>query len=672
MKLFSWKRERQSKTPKHPVSALLFWQTAGIKFWEWRGVLLAAPAMAGLVLALRFTGGLQLLEWAALDQFFRLRPLEPMDVRVVIVGIDEPDIQKLGKWPMSDQVMVTLLKKIKQQQPRAIGLDIFRDLAVQPGHQELVQLFETTPNLIGIETLPDRRRASGVNPPPALSQQDQVGFNNVTVDADDKLRRAWLYTEENGKTKRSLAMKLALLYLQAEGITPEAAASQPNYLQLGRGVFPRFAPDDGGYVRTDADGYQILLNFRDPARSFKTVSLEDVLEDRIPSNLMRDRVVLVGATAVSLRDFFSTPYSGAPINFGMTSPLSTPTQTSGVEVQAAIVSHLLSAALDGRLSFQVWSEAQEWAWIFLWSYVGAILSWSLRSLRWTPIAVLLIGSGLTVGCYLAFLAGWWLPLVPSLMALISSAAVLTAYVARQERADRQTVMHLFERHVTHDIAEAIWRDRKQFLKRGRLPGRRMTATVLFTDLKDFTPIAERTDPEILMAWLNEYLEAMAQIVVIHGGVIDKFIGDSIMAVFGVPVPRTSLEAIAQDAQHAVQCALDMASQLERLNDQWQQQGLPSVTMRVGISTGTVVTGSLGGLQKLDYTTVGDSVNIAARLESYDKSFEKSLHTGVCRILISEATYHYIQDKFATHFIDSEQLRGREQLTKIYQILLPEM
>jgi len=669
MKLFSRIRERLPKAPIETVSVLPLWQRAGAKCWEWRGVLTAAPAMAGLVLALRFTGGLQLLEWAALDQFFRLRPPESMDSRLVIVGIDESDIQKLGKWPMSDHVMARLLTKIKQQQPRAIGLDIFRDLAVEPGHQELVQLFNTTPNLIGIETHPDRRHDSGVNPSPALSQRDQVGFNNVIVDADDKLRRAWLYTNENGKTQRSLAMKLALLYLNQQGITPEEAVSNPDYLQLGRGVFPRFDSNDGGYVRADAGGYQILLNFRDPARSFKTVSLYDVLEDRVPANLMRDRVVLVGATAVSLRDFFSTPYSGAPINFGTPSPLSTPTQTAGVEVQATIVSHLLSAALDGRSSIMVWNETQEWGWIFLWSYVGAILSWSLRSLRWTPIAVVLIGSGLAVGCYLAFLAGWWLPLVPPLIALISSAAVLTAYVARQEREDRQTVMNLFERHVTHDIAEAIWRDRKHFLQRGRLPGRRMTATVLFTDLKDFTPIAERIDPEILMSWLNEYLEAMAQIIVMQGGVIDKFIGDSIMAVFGVPVPRTSLEAIAQDAQHAVQCSLDMANQLDRLNQQWQARGLPTVTMRVGISTGTVVTGSLGGLQKLDYTTVGDSVNIAARLESYDKAFEKSFHTGVCRILISEATYHYLQDKFVTHFVASEKLRGREQLTEIYQILL---
>jgi adenylate cyclase len=226
-------------------------------------------------------------------------------------------------------------------------------------------------------------------------------------------------------------------------------------------------------------------------------------------------------------------------------------------------------------------------------------------------------------------------------------------------------MNLFGRHVSPAIARTIWRNRRELLKEGRLLGRQMTATVLFADLKGFTTIAEQTDPETLMCWLNEYMGAMVGVVRNHGGIVDKFIGDAIMAVFGVPIGRTTPEEIAKDAIAAVRCAQVMASTLTTLNRQWRIQGRPTAAMRVGIATGTVVTGSLGSSQRLDYTTIGDSVNVAARLESYMKSVD----SGICRILINKETYQHIQGQFPTKFISEEQLKGRKQPTEIYQVLL---
>jgi len=678
MKLFDRRRE-----PTHPAairasqtnrSIALVIPTAGRqlakRIWQWRGVLVASPVMAGLVIALRFTGGLQLFEWALLDQFFRLRPPDAPDSRIVIVGVNETDIQTLPQYPITDTVMATLLQKVSQQQPRAIGLDIVRDKPTPPGHGQLVRQFQTIPNLMGAELLDDGKPGNRINPPPVLKQRRQVGFVNVPVDADDRLRRGLLYLEDDtGEIHYSLGLRLALIYLQPLGITLQDAASNPEFVQLGRAVLPRFRANDGGYVGTEDSGYQILLNLRGPAGSFTTVSLHEVLENRLPADFFRDKVVLIGATAVSLRDFFSTPYSGSPLNFSNLNPIATPEQTPGVEIQANLTSHLLSAALDGRSGIYVWAESWEWIWILGWSFLGASLSWSLRSRRWTIIAILLAGVCLVGSCFLLFLQGWWIPLVPPLLAMVSAAAVLTAYLVKVEQSDRNLVMNLFERHVTREIAETIWRDRDHILKKGRLPGQRMTATVLFSDLKNFTPIAENTNPEVLMSWLNEYLDAMAQIIIAHGGVVDKFIGDSVMAVFGVPVPRTTPDEIREDARRAILSALEMASRLEQLNQKWQQEGLPMVSMRIGISTGPVVTGSLGGLQKLDYTTIGDSVNVAARLESYDKTYEKTLPTGVCRILINETTYEMIQAEFPIQLIGEEKLRGRATVTKIYQVLL---
>lgn len=632
------------------------------KIWQRRGVWIGAIGVTGMVVALRFVGLLQLGEWVMLDQFLRWRPAEPPEKRILIVGINESDLRYIGQWPMSDTILAELIEKLKAAKPRAIGLDLYRDLPVPPGTQALKDVFKSTPNLIGIEKKVDDSTGNTTAPPPVLKELGQVGANDVVPDADGKIRRGLLFlTPESEPAIPSLGLKLALIYLERQGITPTADAN--GFMKLGKTVFVPFEEYDGGYVRADAGGYQILLNFKG-ATSFESVSMTEVLLNQVPSSLVRDRIVLIGSVAPSLKDLFYTPYSN--------DLLSSPKQSTGVEVQAHLTSIILSAAVEGRPLLQTWSEPVEVVWIFLWSSIGTVLTWAVRfqgyknySLVRTVIGLGGAASGLTGVSYLLFLSNWWIPVVPPLIALIGSATVVLGYIVQLERQDRHTVMNLFGRHVSPAIARTIWHNRHQILKRGRLLGRQMTATVLFADLKGFTSIAEQTDPETLMSWLNEYMSAMVKVVQAHGGIVDKFIGDAIMAVFGVPIPRTTPEEIAKDAIAAVRCAQSMASVLQSLNQRWQKRRCPTAAMRVGIATGTVVTGSLGGAQRLDFTTIGDSVNVAARLESYDKS----LDGGICRILISKETYQHIQKKFSTTFIGEVQLKGRQQSTEIYQVLL---
>jgi adenylate cyclase len=601
---------------------------------------------------------LQSWEWAALDQFFSWRPPEPTPKRILIVGVRESDITYVGQWPASDAVLAKLLEKLKAGKPRAIGLDLYRNLPVKPGTQALENVFKSTPSLIGIEKKVADRNRLAVAPPPTLSRLGQVGANDVLPDADGKIRRGLLFlTPKSEPPLPSLALKLALIYLEHQGITPTA---DPNgFMKLGKTVFVPFEENDGGYVRADAGGYQILLNFN-RATPFDSVSMTDVLKDRVPTSLVRDRIVLIGPVAPSLNDFFYTPL------------VTSPEETPGVEIQAHLSAIILSAALEGRPLLKTWSEPVEVLWIFLWSGMGAALTWAVRFKGYKNDSLLRTAMGLVVAAiaiicisYLLFLCNWWIPVVPPLITLISSATVLLGYIAQLERQDRVIVMNLFGRHVSPAIAKTIWRNRHQILKQGRLLGRQMTATVLFADLKGFTTLTEQTEPEALMSWLNEYMSAMVGVVRAHGGIVDKFIGDAIMAVFGVPIPRMTLEEIAKDAIAAVRCAQAMASSLEILNQQWQIQGRPTAAMRVGIATGTVVTGSLGSAQRLDYTTIGDSVNVAARLEGYDQSIDG----GICRILINKETYQYIQGQFSTKFIGEGQLKGRQQATEIYQVLL---
>lgn len=380
-----------------------------------------ALVVAGCVVLLRLTGWLQPLEWFAFDQGFRLRGSAAPDHRVVVVSIDEQDLQQIGEWPIPDQVMADLLRQLETYQPRAIGLDIYRDLPVGPGRRDLTVMFETMPNLIGIETLADQRNIQ-VDGPASLKAKKQVGFNNVVLDADGVVRRGLLYWTSNGEAHMSLALQLALIYLESEEITPEPAPHNPTYLQLGQTAFPLLRPYDGAYVKADMGGYQFLANFRGPG-SIQTVGLSQVLAGEVDPELLRDRVVLIGSTAVSLKDFFKTPFSRVA---GIGS-------ISGVELQADFTSQIISAALEGRpliLPLPTWAD---WLWILSFAYGGAYLSWRVRSLLKTALgtaalAVVAIGTG--YGAFL--LAGWWFPIVPPLLALTGSAAATMGQILQQE------------------------------------------------------------------------------------------------------------------------------------------------------------------------------------------------------------------------------------------------
>ncbi|MGH2415576.1 MAG: CHASE2 domain-containing protein, partial [Microcystaceae cyanobacterium] len=180
---------------------------------------------------------------------------------------------------------------------------------------------------------------------------------------------------------------------------------------------------DGGYVRADSGGYQILLNFHGTEPTFETFSMTDLLADRLPPEKVQNRAVLIGATAESFSDMFQTPYSSRL--FGP------PRQMAGVIIQANITSQILSAALQGRTMLRVWSEPIEGLWILLWSGVGALLGWQLKSPRGLVVAVAIALVGLIGVCYLAFLQGWWIPVVPPTIGLLVAAITLPIFTLKQ-------------------------------------------------------------------------------------------------------------------------------------------------------------------------------------------------------------------------------------------------
>jgi adenylate cyclase len=581
--------------------------------WPQRGIGIVAPIVVILVLCLRGLGYLQASELALFDQSLRWRPMMPRDPRILIVEVNEADLRALKQWPTNDRILAQAIKQIRAGDPAVIGLDLYRDFPVEPGHAELVEVFQTTPNLIGIAKQNGTDAANKINPPPELDALDQVAVNDLVIDPDGRLRRALLYLTTPDRDFEGLGLRLALTYLEQRGISPPLNAP---YLTLKDATFPPLAAQAGSYVNADVGGVQMLLNYRGGVNYFERVALRDVLAGRIAPKQFKDKVVLLGMTAISVKDSFLTPFSG-----DRNQPLLMP----GVEFHAHVTSHILTRVLDRQRALQSLSEPLECLWISVWGISGTALAWRWRFLRrrqWRKVGIVLgLALGLMIGDYLMFLAGWWLPLLPCLLAYGGGIAIIIGDTAYRAGAIRQTFGRYLSNEVVHELLES--RDGAQ------LGGQRRQVTMLMSDLRGFSVIAEQYPPEAVMTLLNHYLAVMTEVIEQHQGTIDEFIGDAILVLFGAPTQR------GDDVDRAIRCAVAMQLAMSRLGARLDSQLHPAIVaevnrleMGIAIHTGEVVVGNIGSLKRSKYGIVGSHINLTSRIES---------HTVGGQVLISDAT-----------------------------------
>ncbi len=615
---------------------------------------------AFVMLGVRSTGLLQQLELNLYDWLLRSRPvIGAPDSRITFITITEEDIRQQGRWPITDETLALALGRLLAERPRAIGVDLYRDIEVPPGHQELTALLTQQPRIVMLTQL-GGGTVVRIPPPPVLEGSEQVGFNDILIDADGLIRRALLFQDDGDQVAYAFPLRLALLYLAADGIAPSPDPAVPEWLRLGPTTLRPFTPSDGGYVDADAAGYQILLDFGGAAAPLRAFTLGDLLAGRVEPQHITDHIVLIGVTAESVPDVFHIPVSFAWRGGD---------QFPGVFLHGIIIEQLLAAALDGRVPIHVLNETAETAWILFWGLLGGALGIFARS----PWRFFFIAIGglllLTAIVIMAFWSGWWVPEVSAALTWFLTTSVAVASTLGQERKERAMLMQLFSRHVSREVAQTIWQEREQLLDGGRPRPQELTATVLFLDFKGYTSASEKMSPQALMAWVNSYLDAMTQVIMEHNGVIDDYAGDSIKANFGVPLRRESKEDMAKDAVNAVTCALAMEQEMHRMNERHEAQGLSTVGMRIGIHTGPVLAGCVGSAQRMKYTTVGDTVNAAARLESLDREFvAETAGRRPCRILISEATANLLGDRFQLERIGEVSLKGKTQAMVAYRVV----
>ena len=393
---------------------------------NWQRQLLPGMTVIGLVILVRLLGLFQTLEWKTFDSFLRLRPAEPQDERLLIIGINEADIQQIGAYPIPDQNLAALLQALAQDQPRAIGIDIFRDLPVEPGHLILADLLATSPNVFGIEKIAGDRI-----PPSAALPPERVGFFDFPLDADGFVRRAYLGARPAALRARPLdnhadidrfrfflSLKLAEAYLAELGLTLENGLQNPDNMRFGDTELFQFQPNSGGYVATQSAGIQILIHPRSGKSPFKRVSMADVLAGRVDASLIRDRIVLIGIMSLDQKDLLNS----AAVN------TDNPGVFYGVEMHAHVTSQILSAVLDNRPMLRVWSDGWEYLWILIWGGLGMLLVRYISRPAWYLLSVGLMVLGL-VGLSLAllWLGGWWIPVAPTLLVVAVNGCVLPGF-----------------------------------------------------------------------------------------------------------------------------------------------------------------------------------------------------------------------------------------------------
>ena len=385
-------------------------------------------ALIALVILLRALGVLQSLEWAVFDQMLRSRLHEATDDRILVIGIDEKDVHDVGKYPIPDQNLADLIQQLQENQPTVIGLDIFRDLPMEPGHTALVNLFKHRENLIGIEkALPDVVRPSSALP------SDRIGFADSILDSDGNLRRSLLATPTEQGFKFSLSILLAQRYLESQGLSLNNGSRDPAAFQFGKVELNRFRPNSGSYINADvADSNQILLNFRTGSQPFRIVSMRAVKAGRVPADWIHNHIVLIGITTPSAKDLVNTDAVNSQIN------RHTSGQVYGVEIQAHAVSQIVRSVLDQRPLLSTWIDGWEYAWILFWGMVGVILGKLFRSPLPAILGVSAANLVLIMIAYGLLIMGWWIPLVPALLALILSSA-LTATLHQYEQTWRARI-----------------------------------------------------------------------------------------------------------------------------------------------------------------------------------------------------------------------------------------
>jgi len=597
----------------------------------------AWATLAGVIVGGNFPF-IRSLELQTQSLFFNLRGTVAPPPNLVVLAIDDDsltrgrdsrDIKELApiaSWPWRRSAYAVVIDRLMQAGARAVAVDVVFDLPSDypKDDQKLQAVLQKYAGRVTLAAFyaSSETTAGGLDqlvyPDPMFQTQPQsIGLVNFLTEADGQFRR------------------FTSAYL--DQIDPDLRRSQPQLVPFDQASLQAarlpFAPPKGNY-----------LFFYGGQNTFPTLSFWHVLYPRNwavmqKQEIFKDKLVLIGPTAGVLQDIRSTPFGEMP----------------GVEIHANAIATLL----QGRAIGELMPDAR-WRGILVFLGVAAIgwgLRWvsrrsALQSLAALGIAIVWLGIG-----YFSFTyGGLILPVVVPAVAIALVGLSYLAVGAVSDQLEKLKLRRTFERYVSPPIVQEILNQPEDF--QTLLQGRNLHIAVLFCDIRGFTTLSYKLSPQQLVTQLNTYLNAMVEAITANRGTIDKFIGDAVMAEFGSPVSQGP----KNDAMSAIRAALAMRQALADLRQQWQQEGKMLLYNGIGISFGEVIAGNIGSLKRLEYTVIGDAVNVASRVEGLTKSFQVD-------ILITGPLYDLVQDEIEVVPLGEHPLRGREEsLTRLYSVV----
>ncbi|MCU7836407.1 MAG: adenylate/guanylate cyclase domain-containing protein [gamma proteobacterium symbiont of Taylorina sp.] len=537
------------------------------------------------------------------------------ETEILIVNIDEPSFQEIGlQWPWPRAIHAQLVDNLTQAGASAIVFDIvFAEPSIYGDEDDMsfaVAIQKSKRVILASDSLwQDTAHGlihSQVEPLEIfLSHGAMSGLVHVQPDSDGTLRAL-----PNGN---GLLWKTISQFLQHKG----------NHAYL-----PKNLPENG------------LIHFIGPADTFPAVHYYQALDlSLLPKDIFKDRIILIGLNlraapeiGAGTTDRFKTPYYRLDTH-----------DTAGVEIHANILENI-----KHKLIIQPFSSVFHIILLILATFISTLFfsRWTIK--RSSIYLILMVLTLLALSWFVFTILKIWITIISSLLLIILIYNINALFAYLRERKQKIFFHNAFSRYVSSHILNDILENPDKL----KLGGEHRIVTLMFTDIAGFTTISEQLSAEQTAQLLNRYLSRMSKIITEHGGTLDKYIGDAIMAFWGAPIDDP------QHPYHACLAALEMQKEAEKIRLQFLQEGLPDVRMRIGIHTGEAILGNMGSDELFDYSAIGDNVNLAARLEGVNKIY----HTW---IMISGITAGHIKDQFHLQSVDRVRVKGKNTATEIF-------
>jgi len=612
-------------------------ETRGSGWRCWAIVALLSLLVALVVAASDGLGLLAKLDLQGYDLLVKIQDPDLTGGDIVFVDFDEETVHKYNAFPLPRRLVAEVIDKISAGEPTVIGLDVILD---QPRAEDDDKQLATALGNAGNVIVAGEYGGFGDHPendplPEFLEAAAGMGFVDMPADTDGTYRRMFLKAVT--PKYRHLSFPVAL-----------ASLSSGRRLQPGRPGYLRFGNMDLPLASSAPDTAWIHFHPSPPVPPKDIISVLELLGPGFDPAPLKGKIVLIGQTSEKGKDLYATPVPEKELNKTLGR-----TQLTGTEIHAAAIDTLLSGKVLRTIH-----AFPRWALGLVLGFLVAACGFRHRWFISVGACVLLVAGVFFLAAFLFTQHHMWMPFVSAEACLLLALPAGLGYRSVEERrlkrlieAERCQLMGFFERYVSADVAAEIWKRRDQIV----LAGEERVATILFSDIRNFTATTCGVPSQQVLGWLNRYLTAMGEVIKENKGFLNKFIGDGIMVVFGAPLSAGPRE----DACRAVRCALEMLVRVEKWNAALPP-GEPHLKIGIGIHTGSVTAGNVGSPDRLEYSVIGEAVNLASRLEALTKEVKTP-------IVLSPETYEYIRTEFSAVSIGEAQVRGFTHAIPLYTV-----